>query len=286
MSSNIVREYLRFERDWTMIEDPSVSCVEARKVRWVLIYAMLQVLVSIAKVPDEVRDTDGVTYPLCCQTAGTPPWIAKKSMLKKPRQASEPPTPMSEITDPVQDYTDLKPSPLRVPQTTPTPSTPQRSNLTLTLPLRAPQPIRSASIEFLDKAASSGLLTPPALERTRALSLHTPSMTSLNNNKTPTQEDVPDLPRRKNSGSSTDPSSPSSSEADGHSGWSASSSEDGMEHNSVRETDSNYGDDEDEELHDTGLKAANANNGRSPKKVPSNSSMMRYNPEVEQFLSS
>ncbi|KAL8911271.1 MAG: hypothetical protein Q9172_007697, partial [Xanthocarpia lactea] len=75
MECSLVREYLRFEKSWTLQEkDESVSCSDARKVRWILIYAVLQTLISVTRAPPEVRDTEGVSYPLCCQIAGTPPW--------------------------------------------------------------------------------------------------------------------------------------------------------------------------------------------------------------------
>ncbi|KAL8653771.1 MAG: hypothetical protein Q9210_001907 [Variospora velana] len=75
MECPLVREYLRFEKSWTLQEkEETVSCSDARKVRWILIYAILQTLISVTRAPPEVRDTEGVPYPLCCQIAGTPPW--------------------------------------------------------------------------------------------------------------------------------------------------------------------------------------------------------------------
>ncbi|KAA6415334.1 MAG: hypothetical protein FRX48_00049 [Lasallia pustulata] len=74
MESPLVREYLRFEKSWTMKEEEKVSSADARKVRWILIYAILQTLISVTRAPKEVRDIEGINYPLCCQTAGTPPW--------------------------------------------------------------------------------------------------------------------------------------------------------------------------------------------------------------------
>ncbi|KAL8714775.1 MAG: hypothetical protein Q9220_001288 [cf. Caloplaca sp. 1 TL-2023] len=86
MECSLVREYLRFEKSWTLQEkDDSISCSDARKVRWILIYAVLQTLISVTRAPPEVRDTEGVSYPLCCQIAGTPPWDedGKKAAAKK-----------------------------------------------------------------------------------------------------------------------------------------------------------------------------------------------------------
>ncbi|KZF24987.1 hypothetical protein L228DRAFT_59765 [Xylona heveae TC161] len=74
MECPLVRAYARFENDCTLKQEEKVSCADGRKVRWLLIYAILQTLISVTRAPKEVKDTEGVSYPLCCQTAGTPPW--------------------------------------------------------------------------------------------------------------------------------------------------------------------------------------------------------------------
>jgi hypothetical protein len=78
ISSGIVREYALFEREYTVSESERISASEARMARWVLIYAILQTLISVTHAPPEVRDVEGVDYPLCAQTAGTPPWKSEK----------------------------------------------------------------------------------------------------------------------------------------------------------------------------------------------------------------
>ena len=77
-SSAIVKEYAQFEREYTMKENERISASEARMARWTLVYALLQTLISVTTAPEEVRDVEGVDYPLCCQTAGTPPWKFNK----------------------------------------------------------------------------------------------------------------------------------------------------------------------------------------------------------------
>lgn len=277
MGSNIVREYLRFERDWTMVEDPTNSCSEARKVRWILIYAMLQTLISVAKVPDEVRETEGVTYPLCCQTAGTPPWSDTKTGAEETKQTPVS-TPKQETDESISDFTFLKPSPLRVPSTCTTTPPRRQAILPAKLPLRAPMPMRAASIDFLKDAADAQLLNSEPEIRKRPFSLHTPSKTTLNTAAPPA---IPDLPSPQYS---SDPSTPSSSEMEA-SGWSVSSSDAGMDHHSVGETDSNDGDLEDN-AHPAKHLTLPRSRTQHVKKVPSNSSMMRYNPELEAFLAS
>jgi len=54
-----------------------VSSATARKVRWIMVYTMLQTLVSVTEIPEEVRDAD-VPYHICVQTAGCPPWKESK----------------------------------------------------------------------------------------------------------------------------------------------------------------------------------------------------------------
>jgi hypothetical protein len=67
----IVLEYRRFER---LRPDEKITVQEARQVRWLLIYAALQMLKSITRAPNGVKDTDLASYPLCVLTTGTPEW--------------------------------------------------------------------------------------------------------------------------------------------------------------------------------------------------------------------
>lgn len=69
VNSNIVQEYAHFERTYSSTlnqKDEKVSVVDARKVRWLLIYGTLQYLVSALRAPKEVRDSETPDYPLCC----------------------------------------------------------------------------------------------------------------------------------------------------------------------------------------------------------------------------
>ncbi|KAI4098943.1 MAG: hypothetical protein L6R37_006217 [Teloschistes peruensis] len=112
MECSLVREYIRFEKSWTLQEkDESVSCSDARKIRWILIYAVLQTLISVTRAPPEVRDTEGVPYPLCCQIAGTPPWdedgkkapqkklALKEKLVARDEKATLKPKPQQEMRD-------------------------------------------------------------------------------------------------------------------------------------------------------------------------------------------
>jgi hypothetical protein len=80
---SLVRAYRGFEKECVFSsskedKDIHLSLTEARKVRWLLIYAILQTLNSVTQVPVEVRDVQNVPYNLCVLTAGCPPWSGKR----------------------------------------------------------------------------------------------------------------------------------------------------------------------------------------------------------------
>ena len=102
----LVREYLRFEKTCALDEEDKLSCADARKVRWILIYGMLQTLISVTRAPVEVRDTEGVSYPLCCQIAGTPPWQVSKPQLPISKKLSIK-TSKSQPTTPIEPTMDM-----------------------------------------------------------------------------------------------------------------------------------------------------------------------------------
>jgi hypothetical protein len=81
MENRLVLAYRQFEE--TSVLTPhranrAVSQVDARKVRWLFVYAMHQVLRSCATVPSEVKFTDRVEYHLGVSTKGLPPWEARE----------------------------------------------------------------------------------------------------------------------------------------------------------------------------------------------------------------
>ncbi|KAF2815012.1 uncharacterized protein BDZ99DRAFT_435071 [Mytilinidion resinicola] len=84
-TSPLVVSYMRFERECAVKQrEEKVSIADARKVRWLLIYGALQILISAIRAPKEVRDTEEANYPLCCLVAGTPPWKIGAQALKTP----------------------------------------------------------------------------------------------------------------------------------------------------------------------------------------------------------
>ncbi|KAH9863255.1 hypothetical protein IAQ61_009532 [Plenodomus lingam] len=68
-NSKIVQAYMQFERVYAAIssqKQEKISAIDARKVRWLLIYGTLQYLTSALRAPREVRDYETPEYPLCC----------------------------------------------------------------------------------------------------------------------------------------------------------------------------------------------------------------------------
>lgn len=70
----LVREYIRFEQQWSSKPEEKVSVADARRVRWIVIYSILQMLTSVTRAPAEVNDPGSVPYHMCLLTTGTPPW--------------------------------------------------------------------------------------------------------------------------------------------------------------------------------------------------------------------
>lgn len=79
VQNHLVVAYKRFEEDSVYTRrkfdrKQKLSHVEGRKIRWILIYGILQMLRSCTDAPPEVRDTSVVNYSLAVSTANLPPW--------------------------------------------------------------------------------------------------------------------------------------------------------------------------------------------------------------------
>ncbi|KAH8898178.1 hypothetical protein GQ53DRAFT_678225 [Thozetella sp. PMI_491] len=79
MNNELVVAYRRFEEDavcsplkFDRLE--KLTQADARKIRWILIYAVYQVLRSCTQPPAECQDTEGVHYNIAISTANLPPW--------------------------------------------------------------------------------------------------------------------------------------------------------------------------------------------------------------------
>ncbi|KAK4692740.1 hypothetical protein P7C71_g4522, partial [Lecanoromycetidae sp. Uapishka_2] len=280
VNCDLVREYLRFEKQWTMKEDPTVSCADARKVRWILVYAILQTLISVTRAPQEVRDTEGVSYALCCQIAGTPPWqtsnnVPKVKAVKEELKRLSLRETLIEL-GPDMDILSAKPKPLVVipkgARTIPTTvSVPRRVSITSNLQVKSPQPIRTTSSDLLNQ----GFANVSPVEPNDATRLDLQAVSPIDHlNVSPLSQ-------------ASDPTTPSTSESGtGKGGWSASSSEDDMDHKSVTGSDgaSNYGDDEADDSpakKGDSLKISLSKNNSFSSFRPGN-----HNPELDHFLRS
>ena len=81
----LVRAYRGFEKECVFSpskvdKSEKLSQTDARKVRWILIYSILQTLLSVTRVPEEVRDIQNVPYNLCVLTAGCLPWKSDRPL--------------------------------------------------------------------------------------------------------------------------------------------------------------------------------------------------------------
>lgn len=82
--NELVRAYRRFEEESVVSPNRAdrqdkVSLVDARKVRWILIYTVYQVLRSATDVPPEVeQDVDEANYSLAVSTSNIPPWTKQR----------------------------------------------------------------------------------------------------------------------------------------------------------------------------------------------------------------
>jgi hypothetical protein len=80
LENGLVRAYRKFEEHMvapsTRVDrNEKISLTDARKVRWIMIYSVYQVLRQCVRVAPEVSDTD-VDYNLCVSVDGLPPWEA------------------------------------------------------------------------------------------------------------------------------------------------------------------------------------------------------------------
>ncbi|TVY76124.1 hypothetical protein LSUE1_G007131 [Lachnellula suecica] len=82
---SLVRAYRGFEKECVFSptktdKNDKLSQTDARKVRWILVYTILQTLLSATRVPEEVRDIHNVPYNMCVLTAGCPPWKEERPL--------------------------------------------------------------------------------------------------------------------------------------------------------------------------------------------------------------
>jgi hypothetical protein len=97
--SGIIQAYMQFEKTCaakSSQREDKISAVDARKIRWLLIYGTLQYLTSALRAPTGVRDTESPEYPLCCFVAGQSSW---NSTTPIPTPSLSTPTSVSRTVD-------------------------------------------------------------------------------------------------------------------------------------------------------------------------------------------
>ncbi|KAK6383522.1 hypothetical protein LTS17_002814 [Exophiala oligosperma] len=83
MNSEVVRKFSEYEQQTVDDDLEGLPITEGRKVRWMLVYAILQVFHGVMHAPKQVRNTRGLTYSLCCHPPKQLPWQgAQRPMLR------------------------------------------------------------------------------------------------------------------------------------------------------------------------------------------------------------
>ncbi|KAF7902114.1 uncharacterized protein EAF01_007412 [Botrytis porri] len=81
----LVRAYRGFEKECAtqaeskMTAAEKISQAEGRKIRWIVIYSSLQILIQATKVPNQVRATQNVAYNISIRIGECPPWNDRRS---------------------------------------------------------------------------------------------------------------------------------------------------------------------------------------------------------------
>ncbi|KAL1844812.1 hypothetical protein VTK73DRAFT_1740 [Phialemonium thermophilum] len=94
MRNSLVIAYRRFEEDSVsgsrkIRRKDKLSLSDARKLRWILIYAIVQTLRSCTDAPAEVRDAKAAKYSLAVSATHLPPWEQAAYCASSPRPACE-----------------------------------------------------------------------------------------------------------------------------------------------------------------------------------------------------
>jgi hypothetical protein len=116
MNCVLVRRYSEFEVETAVDELQDLSLAEARKVRWLVVYSILQILSLTTTAPKQVRNTEGLSYPLCCEAPVVMPWEIGQ------RKRTRPPGPEKRISmiepDTLHSHTNTAPpSPVSLSRT-------------------------------------------------------------------------------------------------------------------------------------------------------------------------
>ena len=143
MNCLLVRRFSEFEVGAATDDLEDISLADGRKIRWIVVYAILQTLISVMQAPKQVRNAEGLSYPLCCRAPEVLPWmiISQPSSAIADKGELQPDLAYSHTnTDPAKPTITRKTSGLKERRET-TDSAPLRRSLT-----RTATNLRSASL--------------------------------------------------------------------------------------------------------------------------------------------
>ena len=172
MSCLLVRRYSDFEAEFATDGLESISLADGRKVRWIVVYGILQTLASIMQAPKQARNTDGLSYALCCSTPARFPWQA-----------------VSVVALPVDGKRAIEPD-VAYSHTNVVPTTAVNRSLSKATSVKATSTKVTSTKE---RRKSIGPLMTPSLSRNSS-ALRAPSLTRLMPKRSTTS--VPDVPKR------------------------------------------------------------------------------------------
>ncbi|KAI1878169.1 uncharacterized protein JN550_000351 [Neoarthrinium moseri] len=94
LDNHLVQTYRKFEEDCVYSplkadKQENLSLVDARKVRWILIYAVHQTIKYATQPPPEVKDFRDAPYNLCISTEHLPPWTEERPIQSLIRRDTE-----------------------------------------------------------------------------------------------------------------------------------------------------------------------------------------------------
>ncbi|EUC38788.1 hypothetical protein COCCADRAFT_81989 [Bipolaris zeicola 26-R-13] len=158
-SSKIVQAYMHFENAHAVNacrRQEKITVMDARKVRWLLIYGTLQYLVSALRAPKQVRDSESSDYPLCYIADPT-------SSAADCTDATPSPAPSVNISQAIDQYileSQCSPSPIEPDcqrEDYFTPKNLSRRGSMEVSPLRVSRPARPSSVRSLSQMSLSSL---------------------------------------------------------------------------------------------------------------------------------
>lgn len=162
-SSKIVQAYMHFENAHAVNacrRQEKITVMDARKVRWLLIYGTLQYLVSALRAPKQVRDSESSDYPLCYIADPTSSAADCTDATPSPAPSPAPSVNISQAIDQYILESQCSPSPIEPDcqrEDYFTPKNLSRRGSMEVSPLRVSRPARPSSVRSLSQMSLSSL---------------------------------------------------------------------------------------------------------------------------------